>query len=93
MKARILTFLVLSALLSAACSRKDTPVDPTGLKPRMTKAQVIEIMGEPHSIKPAGDNKEIYIYREQTELIHVFLVKDRIKNIEHLRRRPPTIYR
>jgi len=78
--------LISAALAAGACSRKEAGPDPTGLAPRMTTDQVVEIMGKPDEIKPAGDGKEIYIYRKQNEYIHVFIVEGRIKSIEHVRR-------
>lgn len=93
MKAHLFICLALACTLTTACAGRNKNADPTGLAPGMPKSQVIEIMGNPSTIKPAGPGKEIFIYREQTELIHVFLVKGRIKSIEHIRRRPPTIGR
>ena len=79
-----MTAVILAA--APACAKKK--VDPTGLAPGMTKAQVIDVLGQPVEIKAAGRDKEIYIYRTQTELTHVFLIKGRIKSIEHVQRQP-----
>lgn len=83
--------IILAALCStlSACSKyANSHPDPTGLKRSMTIEETVVVLGEPNSIKPAGENKLIYIYKRPTETIAVFFINSRIKSIDHISRNP-----
>lgn len=77
---------LFTAALTPACSRPNPSANPTGLSHDMTVDQVVAVMGLPDSTKDAGTNKVIYIYRRQAELITVFFIDGKIKNVEHVSR-------
>jgi hypothetical protein len=74
--------------LSACSKNPNSHQDPTGLKRRMTIEQTVDILGKPNTIKPAGENKLIYIYKLPSETIMVFFIDGSLKSIEHIARQP-----
>ena len=58
----------------------------------MTIEQTVAILGEPSSIKPAGENKLIYSYKRPTETVIVFFIDGKIKSIDHVARDPRVMH-
>jgi len=83
-----LSIFILSAALTGCSGNRVKQESSTGLAPLMTVTETLNIMGTPDTIKPAGKNKEIYIYRRKNEIISIFFIAGKIKNIEHIARDP-----
>lgn len=84
----ILNSLILMFALNGCSRGRPEQQSHTGLLPGMTASETVKIMGNPDTLKPAGQKKEIFVYRRTNEIISVFFINGKIKNIEHIRRDP-----